>query len=78
MSGRGARQGCPLCSLLFNIYAEEMVRQALDAVNECVRVDGHRLQAVTATANDQAMVAITEEGLHTAHNDGAKRYSGKV
>lgn len=31
--GRGVRQGCALSSALYNIYAEEMVKQAWEEIN---------------------------------------------
>ena len=60
--GRGVRQGCSLSPLLFSIYAEEMTAEALDSVNEGIKVGGYLLKD-TRFADDQGIVAETEEGL---------------
>ena len=56
------RQGCPLSPMLFNIYAEVMVKEAMEAVPDCVRVGSHVIQAVRF-ADNQAMTTSTEDGL---------------
>jgi len=38
--GRGVRQACPLSSLLFNIYIEELVREAKEKTQEGITVGG--------------------------------------
>ena len=46
MVGGGVPQVCPLSPLLFNIYAEAMMKEALEAMHDYVRVGGHLIQAV--------------------------------
>ena len=80
LMGRGVRQGCCLSPLLFTVYAEMMMVEAMEDIEEGIKVGGKWLKDVRF-ANDQAMVASTELGLQTIM-DGlvrvAKQYDMKI
>src|SRR6478609_9122073 len=62
--GRGVQQGCPLSPLLFSIYAEMMMKEALENVEEGIRVGGELIKDVKH-ADDQGMVANMDAGLQS-------------
>ena len=77
--GRGVRQGCCISPMLFNIYAEAMMTEAMEGIEEGIKVGGKLIQDVRF-ADDQGMIASTEKGLQkimdklnaTAENFGMK------
>jgi len=78
--GRGVIQGCLLSPLLFSIYAEMMMKEALENVEEGIRVGGELIKDVKY-ADDQGMVANTEAGLQSlmdSLNTTAKHYDMKI
>ena len=54
--GHGTRQGCLKSAILYNIYAEAMLRDALSGENEGIRVGGHLIKTVLY-ADDQVTLA---------------------
>src|SRR4029077_12730734 len=74
--GRGVRQGCPLSPLLFSIYAEMIMKEALENAEEGIWVGGELIKDVKY-ADDHGMVANTKGGLQSlmdSLNTTAKHY----
>ena len=78
--GRGVRQGCCMSPLLFNIYAEAMMEEAMEGIEEGVKIGGKLLKDVRF-ADDQGMIASREAGLQKimdSLNATALRYGMKI
>ena len=77
MIGRGVRHGCLLSPLLFSLYAEAMMKEAMEMNEEGVKVGGKVIKDVRF-ADDQGMVANSNNGLQAIMNDlneTAKKYT---
>ena len=77
--GRGVRQGCCISPLLFTVYAEMMMIEAMEEI-EGVKVGGKLLKDVRF-ADDQGMVASSEAGLQKLMDGlvkAAKKYGMKI
>ena len=60
--GRGVRQGCLMSPVLFSIYAESMMKEAMDGIRAGIKVGGKLVRDVRF-ADDQGIVAGTQKGL---------------
>ena len=66
--------GCLLSTILYNIYAEFTITEALDNNSDGIKI-GRELVAAVRYADDQAMMSHTNAGLHRimdAMNDAGK------
>jgi len=75
--GRGVRQGCLISPTLFNVYAEAMMKEALDDFKEGICVGGELVQSVRY-ADDHAMTANTDTFMYLTYNYVTKHLKGHL
>ena len=78
--GRVVRQGCCLSPVLFSMYADAMMDEAMEGLDEGIKVGGRAIHDLRF-ADDQAMIGRTEKGLHNIMdrvNESAKEYNMKI
>jgi len=78
--GQGVRQGCLLSPLLFLIYIQRMMNEAMEDNTDGINIGGNIISDIRF-ADDQAMIADTEEGLQRIIDKldtTAERYNMKI
>ena len=76
---QGVRHGCPLSPLLFNIYIQFVINEALEDIQEGVKGGGVLIPAIRFA--DQAMVSHTVRGLQVimdALQDTSEKYNMRI
>ena len=78
--GRGSRQGGILSTIIFNVYSQFMINEALHDNEDGVTISGIKVPSIRF-ADDKAMVSNTNTGLQrimNCLNDAGKRYGMKI
>ena len=78
--GRGTRQGGILSTIVYNVYSQSMINEAMENNNDGVQINGERYPSIRF-ADDKGMVSNTNAGLQRIMDDldeAGKRYGMKI
>lgn len=73
---KGVKQGCVLSPLLYNIYSEQIMEEALNEISEGIKINGVLINNLKY-ADDTVLIADSDQGLQkliTKINEVSKRY----
>ena len=65
--GRGTRQGGILSTIIFNVYSQFMINEAMENNQDGVRINGRKVPSIRF-AGDKAMISNTNAGLQRIMN----------
>ena len=78
--GRGSRQGGILSTIIYNVYSQFMINEALEDNEDGVVISGTRVPSIRF-ADDKAMISNSNAGLQRimdSLNDTGKTYGMKI
>ena len=78
--GRGSRQGGILSTIIYNVYSQFMINEALENNEDGVVISGSKVPSIRF-ADDKAMISNSNAGLQRimdSLNDAGKRYGMKI
>ena len=78
--GRGSRQGGILSTIIYNVYSQFMINEALENNKDGVVISGSKVPSIRF-ADDKAMISNSNAGLQRimdSLNDAGKRYGMKI
>jgi len=62
---KGARQGCGLSPVLYNIYISKIIQEFKTMVKNVIQLNGSKLVKMIVYADDQILMATSEDDLQS-------------